>query len=91
VPLQFLFSGTIFVQGTRGFAVQQVPWDREDRHDMPVSRWRDLIRQHYPNTGFLRLNHDTLEALAAYRSERGLLSFDEAIATLLPAGAREIR
>ena len=30
VPLQFLFSGTVFAQGERGFAVQQVPWDRED-------------------------------------------------------------
>ena len=31
IPLQFLFSGTIFTQGDRGFAVQQVPWDCEDR------------------------------------------------------------
>jgi Family of unknown function (DUF6084) len=85
VPLQFLFSGTIFVQGARGFAVQQVPWDREDRYDMPVSVWRNLIQQHYPNTGWLRLDHDTIEALAAYRSAQGLLSFDDAIASLLPA------
>ena len=56
VPLQFLFSGTIFSKGPRGFAVQQVPWDREDRFDMPVSVWRDLMQQHYPNTGWLRLD-----------------------------------
>lgn len=85
VPLLFLFSGTVFVQGARGFAVQQVPWDREDRYDMPVSVWRDLIDTHYPNTGWLRLSRDTVEALAAYRSARALLSFDEAIASLLPA------
>lgn len=85
VPLQFLFSGTIFVPGAKGFAVQQVPWDREDRYDMPVSVWRDLIQQHYPNAGWLRLGHDTVDALAAYRSAHGLLSFDDAIASLLPA------
>ena len=85
LPLQFLFSGTIFVQGAKGFAVQQVPWDREDRYDMPVSIWRGLIAQHFPNTGWLRLSHDTIDALAAYRSSRGLLSFDNAIASLLPA------
>lgn len=85
LPLQFLFSGTIFVQGAKGFAVQQVPWDREDRYDMPVSIWRGLIAQHFPNTGWLRLSHDTIDALAAYRSSRGLLSFDDAIASLLPA------
>lgn len=83
IPLQFLFSGTVFVPGTRGFAVQQVPWDREDRYDMPVSVWRDLIAQHYPNTGWLRLGHETIDELAAYKSEHGLLSFDDAIAALI--------
>ncbi|MEV3904099.1 DUF6084 family protein [Mycobacterium sp. NPDC050551] len=83
VPLQFLFSGTVFVQGSRGFGVLQVPWDREDRHDMPVSVWRDLVHLHYPNTGWVRLDHDTVEALAGYRSAHGLLSLDEAVTTLL--------
>jgi hypothetical protein len=87
IPLQFLFSGTVFVQGSKGFAVQHVPWDREDRYDMPVAVWRRLIDQHYPNSGWLRLSHDTIEALAAYRSSRGLLSFDDAIASILPASA----
>jgi Family of unknown function (DUF6084) len=89
VPLQFLFSGTIFVQGPRGFAVQQVPWDREDRFQMPVSVWRDLMQQHYPNTGWLRLNRETLDALAAYRSARGLLSLDDAVTSLLEASSTE--
>jgi hypothetical protein len=85
IPLQFLFSGTVFVQGERGFAVQQVPWDREDHYDMPVAVWRDLIGRHYPNTGWLRLRRDTLDALAIYKSERGMLDFDGAITSLLGA------
>ena len=92
IPLQFLFSGTVFVPGARGFAVQQVPWDREDRYDMPVAVWRDLIAQHYPNTGWVRLNRDTIDALAGFRSTRGLLGFDDAITTLLEASsARELQ
>jgi Family of unknown function (DUF6084) len=92
VPLQFLFSGTVFVQGKRGFAVEQVPWDREDRYDMPVSVWHDVMRQHYPNTGWLRLDQDTIDALATYRSARGLLSLDDAITSLLAADtSREMR
>ncbi len=89
VPLQFLFSGTVFSKGSRGFAVQQVPWDREDRFEMPVSVWRDLIRLHYPNTGYLRLNQDTIDALVAYRSARGLLSLDDAVTSLLAASSTE--
>ncbi len=91
VPLRFLFSGTIFVQGTRGFAVQQVPWDREDRYDMPVSLWRNLIEQHYPNTGWLRLDRDTVDALADYRSAHGLLSNDEAVTSLLVRASEDVR
>lgn len=91
VPLQFLFSGTVFVQGARGFSVQQVPWDREDRHDMPVSVWRDLIGRHFPNTGWLRLDHDTVEAVAAYRRAHGLLSNDAAITSLLERASEDVR
>jgi hypothetical protein len=89
VALQFLFSGTVFVAGATGFAVEQVPWDREDTYAMPVSVWHDLMRQHYPNTGWLRVDHDTLSALAAYRSAHGLLSLDEAVTALLRADSSE--
>ncbi|MEX3646275.1 DUF6084 family protein [Mycolicibacterium porcinum] len=83
VPLQFLFSGTVFTRGTRGFAVQQIPWDREDHFDMPVAVWQQLMAQHFPDTGWLRLRHDTLTELANYKARWGMLSFEEAIDNLL--------
>lgn len=85
VPLQFLFSGTIFVKDDR-FAVQQVPWDRDTNYDMPVAVWRNLVAQHYPNAGWVRLNHDSITALAEYKSAHGLLSLDEAVEKLLANG-----
>ena len=91
LPLQFLFSGTIFVNSGRGFSVQQVPWDCECRYDMPVEIWRDLIAQHFPNSGWVRLSHDTVVALAGYKSARGLLDLDHAVTELLDAAAdREV-
>jgi Family of unknown function (DUF6084) len=83
LPLQFLFSGTIFIKSEQGFAVQQVSWNCEDRYDMPVAAWRKLIAQHYPNTGWVRLRHETVTALAGYKSAEGLLDLDHAIASLL--------
>jgi hypothetical protein len=83
IPMQFLFSGTVFVQGERGFSVHQVSWECEARYDMPVAVWRDLIARHYPNAGWVRLRHDTVAALAAYKSARGLLDFDDAVTTLI--------
>lgn len=83
VPLVFLFSGTVFVKGGGGFTVRQIPWDREDTFDMPVSVWQDLMAAHFPNTGWLRLHRDTLAALIAYKTGHGLLGFDEAVTRLL--------
>ena len=92
IPLQFLFSGTVFAKGEGNFSVQQVPWDREDHYDLPVSTWRDLMQLHYPNSDWLRLNRDTLDALSAFKSARGLLGYDDAITSLLAGHtAQEIR
>jgi hypothetical protein len=91
VPLQFLFSGTVFTAGGRGFSAQQVPWDCEDHYAMPVSVWADLIRQHYPGTGWVRLGHDTVAALAGYKSARALLSLDDAVNELLTQARQEAR
>ena len=90
VPLLFLFSGTVFVPGERGFSVHPVSWECEARHDMPVSVWHELIGWHYPSTGWVRLGHDTVAALAAYKSAHGLLDFEDAVTSLL-AEASEVR
>ena len=87
IPLLFLFSGTAFLKGPNGFSVQQIPWDREDRHELPVATWRALMRQHFPNTGWLRLREETIEALVRYKAEHGLLDFDETLGKLLGASA----
>ncbi|MDY6871505.1 MAG: DUF6084 family protein [Actinomycetota bacterium] len=90
IPLQFLFSGTVFTHGGRGFVATQIPWDREDTYRLPVTVWRDLIALHYPNTGWLRLSHDTIAALTAYRSAHGLLSCDDAVTELLSQTRQEV-
>ncbi|CAM4399470.1 hypothetical protein MB901379_01686 [Mycobacterium basiliense] len=83
LPLQFLFSGTLFVKSERGFSVQQVSWDCEDRYDMPVEVWRQLVALHYPNSGWVRLRHDTIGALARYKSAHGLLDLDHTVNALI--------
>ncbi|MFD0364823.1 DUF6084 family protein [Nocardia sp. GCM10030253] len=90
VPLIFLFSGTVFIKGSSGFAVQQIPWDREDKFDMPISVWHDLVAAHFPNSGWVRLTKETLDALAAYKSSHGMLGFDDAVTRLLEHSAEEI-
>jgi hypothetical protein len=83
IPLQFLFSGTIFDAGQHVLRVRQVPWECEDSFDMPVAVWRALVAQHYPDSGWVRLSHDTITALCSFKSARGLLSVDDAVNALL--------
>ncbi len=44
VPLNLMFSGTVFTRGEHGFGILQVPWDSEARYDLPVSLCRNAAR-----------------------------------------------
>jgi Family of unknown function (DUF6084) len=83
IPVVFLFSGTVFTRGLNGFGVEQVPWDRESRYQIPVQVWRDMIDHYFPNTGWLRLRRETIDALSHYKSVRGLTTWEEAVSSLL--------
>jgi hypothetical protein len=85
IPLTLLFSGTVFTRGSTGFGVQQVPWDCEARHQMPVSVWRQMMASYFPNTGWIRLDRDVLALLADYRARYGLTTWEETVRTLLAA------
>jgi hypothetical protein len=89
VPLSFLFNGTIISRGETGFTVTQVPWHSEATHRMPVTVWRDLMDHYFPNSGWLRLDRDTLSALARYKSRRGLTTWEGAFAILLSEAGEE--
>ena len=72
IPFLLLFSGTIFTRGETGFSVAQVPWHKEATYRVPVTEWRAMMDAFYPNSGWLRLRLDTLDAFAAFKSARGL-------------------
>ena len=85
VPLELLFTGTVFTHGDVGFAAEQVPWDRSARYDLPVAVWAELIVTHFPGQGWVRLDHDVMQQLAGYRARHGLISWEETVTSLLAA------
>lgn len=85
VPLVLLFSGTVFTRGQTGFTVEQLSWSLEARCTLPVQAWRQLMDLYFPGSGWIRLERSSLDALARFRSERGLTSWEQALAALLPA------
>ncbi|MFI6529694.1 DUF6084 family protein [Streptomyces uncialis] len=84
VPLLLLFSGTVF-SGPAGFRVTPVAWDREAAVRLPVRVWREMIEQHFPGCGWLRLPGDLMDALLAFRTRRGLPSWEDTVRALLAA------
>ncbi|MFJ8076429.1 DUF6084 family protein [Streptomyces sp. NPDC096176] len=84
VPLLMLFSGTAFT-GPGGFHVEPVPWDKEIAHRLPVKTWQEMVDQHFPGCGWIRLPRDAMDALLAYRSRRALPSWEATVETLLEA------
>jgi len=91
VPVSLLFSGTVFHAGDGGsLTVARIPWSTEATFDLPVSVWHELLDLYYPNTMWLMLRMDSFERLQAYKSSRGLLTWEQALDALL-AGAAEDR
>ncbi len=85
VPLILLFSGTVFTRGQTGFAAEQLSWSLEASCRMPVATWRALMDHYFPGGGWIRLDRESITALARHRSARGLTSWEQTVADLLPA------
>jgi len=87
IPLILMFSGTVFVKTDDGFRVEQVPWHKESAFRLPVQTWREMMDAHFPNSSWVRLRRDTLDALLRFRSERALPSWDDTFLALLNENA----
>jgi len=83
IPLVLLFSGTLITRGGNGFSVTRVPWHKEATCRVPVSEWRAMMDRFFPNSGWLRLDVNTLEALARYKNAHALPTWERTIETLL--------
>jgi hypothetical protein len=83
VPLLMLFSGTVFRQGPHGLLIEQVPWHKECAYRLPVGVWRDMMERYFPDSGWLRLRRDTLDALAVFKSRQALATWNETVQALL--------
>jgi hypothetical protein len=88
VPLEFLFSGTVFYPGDRGMLqVARIAWDREAGFRLPVALWRETLDRHFAGTAWLRLGKERYDRLAAFKARHALPTWDDALDALLPPGA----
>lgn len=86
VPLQFLFTGTVFYE-TEGGGVktQEIPWQTDCDYSMPVAIWQKMMDHHFPNTAWLYLQRDVFERLYTFKRATGCNSWEDTISCLLAA------
>ena len=88
VPLLFLFSGSIFYGGSGGgVQVERISWNKECVYRLPVSLWRELMQEHFPDSPWLSLRRDVFERLCAHKRHHGFVGWDETVESLLPSEA----
>ena len=86
VPLNLMFSGTIFYEAANGaLQVEQIPWDREAKYRLPVQVWKEMMNLYYPNIAWLCLRRDVFDRLNLYKMRRGIPTWEQTLDSLLPA------
>ena len=84
IPLELLFSGTVFYADARGrLQVASIAWDREAEYRLPVAVWRDLMDVYFPASAWMRLRRQSFDRLYAYKARRALPSWEAAVDALL--------
>jgi hypothetical protein len=85
VPLEFLFSGTVFYSGDDGrLQTARLSWELEAEYRLPVAVWRETMDHHFRGTAWLRMDRESHDRLVAYKSRRALPTWAAALDELLP-------
>jgi hypothetical protein len=81
VPLEFLFSGTVFYGSPLQAA--RISWESEADYRMPVQVWKATMERHFRDTAWLRVRKERYDRLVAYKSQRALATWEDVIDELL--------
>ena len=87
VPLEFLFSGTIYYSQQPGDMLQvaPIPWDREAHFRLPIRIWREMIDAYYPQTAWICLRRDVFERCLEYKVRHGIPTWEQMLERMLEA------
>lgn len=89
IPLDLLFSGTVFAPAPDGrLQVTHIASDCEASFALPVRVWREAMERSFADSAWLRLDRDAFDRLYAYRARHVLGTWEDTVDALLDrAGA----
>lgn len=85
VPLEFLFSGTVFSGDGPGGSLQaqRLSWEQDAEYALPVAIWKETLERYFAGTAWLRVGKEHFDRLAAFKARNALASWDDALDALL--------
>jgi hypothetical protein len=85
VPLEFLFSGTVFSGDGPGGGLQarRISWEQDAEYALPVAIWKETLERYFAGTAWLRVSKERFDRLAAFKARHALASWDDALDALL--------
>ncbi|HWE82894.1 MAG TPA: DUF6084 family protein [Gaiellaceae bacterium] len=84
VPVELLFSGTLFYSASDGrLQASPLDWEQEAATSLPVGVWREAIDIAFPGSAWLRLPRESFDRLWAYRAAQTLPSWEATLDRLL--------
>jgi hypothetical protein len=91
VPLEFLFTGTVFYAGDGGgLQIDRISWEKEAQFRLPVRLWKETMEHYFPNSAWIRLRRDAFDGLYDYKVRKGLPTWEAAVEALLRASKQEV-
>ena len=82
VPLEFLFSGSVFYTEGERLQTTRLPWSSEAGFDLPVAVWKETMERYFRGTAWVRLSKESFDRLSAYKSRHALATWDDALEAL---------
>jgi hypothetical protein len=88
VPLEFLFSGTVFADGPAGgLQATRISWESDAEFRFPVQVWKATMERYFGATAWLRLDKRAFDRLTAYKSRHALATWEDTVDALLEGRA----
>jgi hypothetical protein len=82
IPLDVMFSGTVFVRGEHGVTAELVPWNCDARYRLPVAVYRATMDAFFPDSAWIRIDRATFDELYRFKTAGGFPTWERALAHL---------
>jgi hypothetical protein len=92
IPLNLLFSGTVFYVDAEGaLQVSPIAWNSEARYRLAVGTWREMMEFYYPNSAWVCVRRDVFERLYDYKVQHAIPTWEQAFEALLAMDREPVR